>query len=161
MSAFVWCEMFARLLGYESYSLCIINLKYLRNFGNDKSRKHTSGLNCSLSTSSSFSLFLLLLSTIFFYWWGDSHVEIIKGNKTWKLFSFVRIASLTSLIALGLRLNTNYENYLNCFGSCQTHLFQDKILFLSNLLISILYFNDKWKMYLISSILSISRFKYS
>ena len=43
--------MFARLLGYESYSLCIINLKYLRNFGNDKSRKHTSGLNCSLSSS--------------------------------------------------------------------------------------------------------------
>ena len=130
MSAFVWCEMFARLLGYERYSLCIINLKYLRNFGNDKSKKRTSGFNCSLSHSLSLSFSSSpRLSTIFFYWWVHSHVEIIKGNKTWKLFSFVRIASLTSLIALGLRLNTNYENYLNCFGSCQTHIFQDKILF--------------------------------
>ena len=40
----------------------------------------------SLSSSPSLSLSLLLLSTIFFYWWGDSHVEIIKGNKTWKVF---------------------------------------------------------------------------
>ena len=84
----------------------------------------------------------LLLSTIFFYWWVHSHVEIIKGNKTWKLFSFVRIASLTSLIALGLRLNTNYENYLNCFGSCQIHLFQDNN-FSSKLLIVIFHLLEK------------------